>query len=212
LPPACAGNVICGHTYIGETYSPPTPGTPLNGIVVQLRDTNGNVIQTQPSSGGSYSFTVPATPPLTPPTIYNVSVAVPRGAVASPMGYQATIGSPVHLDFGVRNIPVPFQVQDVPGTFVLITPTSYNSNTPPTVNMNSTSPSQAWTKTIGQEGSVTMQVPRGSYYITCWKQAICSGKTTYRQTSSAPIYGGANLSPDAPPISQVSCPAITACP
>jgi hypothetical protein len=128
------------------------------------------------------------------------------------MGYQTTVGSTVHLDFGVRNVPVPIQVQDVPGTFVLLTPNSYTGTNPPTVNLNSSSPA-VWTKTIGQEGIATLQVPRGSYYMTCWKQTICYGKTTFLPTTSAQIYSGATVSPEAPPGgAPLSCPAITSCP
>ena len=112
--------------------------TPLTNIGVELRDTNGNVIQTQPTgSTGQYTFT-----PQNRNTPYFVNVAVGRGEVSAPMKTRAVVGSPSYYDFYLRNVPATISVgssfsTNMPVSLVLITTYSYTGATPPTIDLNS---------------------------------------------------------------------------
>ena len=72
-----------------------------HSINVELRDAQGNVIQTQTTGGsGLYTFS-----PSNPNTPYFVNVAVARTQVAAPMKSRAVINSPTYYDLYLKNVP-----------------------------------------------------------------------------------------------------------
>jgi hypothetical protein len=142
-----------------------------------------------------------------------VDVVVGRAQVAAPNQIKTRLNSSTFYNFNVRNVPATIQVNDpAPGTFVLITPNRYSGNTPPVIDMTSASPTVAWTKTIGLDGTAQIQVPRGTYYITCWKQVICSGTIQSLPTTSSPVSAGTTLSPGNPTPYTNYCGATPECP
>jgi hypothetical protein len=175
--------------------------------VVNLRDAKGNIIQTTQTMAdgtGLYTFS-------NPPTGHTfVNVAVGRNQVASPMSYKTTINSPTYYDFSLRNFPATIQVKDVQSTFVLISTYPYAGATPPTVNVGSPSPTMAWSKTIGSDGTVNLLVPQGTYYITCWKQVNCRGTLAYLSTGNSLVNNGNAVVPQVS--YPTSCSATPACP
>ena len=149
--------------------------TPLTNIGVELRDTNGNVIQTkQTAPDGSYQFAASLS------ASYFVNVAVARGEVSAPMKTRAVVGSPSYYDFYLRNVPATISVgtshsTNVPGSLVLITTYSYTGATPPTIDLKLV-PRPLWRgprPSDRRERSAIQVVPYGIYYIKCWTPVPC---------------------------------------
>lgn len=160
-PPApvvgpCPAGTICGSVKSQED------STLLTGMILNLKDSSGHVINTTKTNAlGNYSFSVPTNNP------YYVSVALNRNQNASPPFSSLT--QTFSTNFAVRGVPARVSFTGLPkGTFILLTKTVYNSNRAPSINATTTQ--DYYSKVVGTGAVATLDIPGGSpYFITCWE-------------------------------------------
>lgn len=180
-PPRCGIGHLCGDVHATER-----PTQVLPKIVVQLRSSSGQPIQSVlTNNSGHYDFTVPN-------GTYMVSAVPDRLWCANPISRTILSNNIIgNADFTMRGVPALLIPSGLVGTFVLITTFSYTGASAPPVgagigNIN-------WTITID-----SIQPPRGmkvqgglSYWMKCWKRE----GNGYVGGVSQSVAGGATLWP-----------------
>jgi hypothetical protein len=174
----CPGAVqatICGNVYEAETGPGSTKG--ISNVPVEMRDTLGKVLQTAMTGiDGSFNFPKPEV------GNYTLNVVSGRYQMASPNQSKVALGG--SRNFYLQGVPANVQVTDpTPGTFVLISTGTFS--TPPTVSR--ATKSLAFSGSIGQDGQVKISVPRGDYFVTCWRPSKNGNDTTYTASTTQPV-------------------------
>jgi hypothetical protein len=111
---------------------------------------------------GTYQFSSPGA------GSWYVTPAVGRLQVAFPTQASATPGHA--YDFPIRGVRTAVVVRDVPSTFVLLTPAPY-----PGANSPGNTGVKAYSSTVGVDGKAQINVPNGTYYMTCWRPTTLPG-------------------------------------
>ena len=207
LPTPC-GSDICGTVYKGETTTS-SSADELSGIVVQLRDSRGVLLKSlKTHNDGSYRF-------LSPPAgNYIVQVAVDRKQVAIPAQFNLSVGG--QAIFRISGVTSKVNVTGVQGTFALLAPAAsfpggYTGANPPNTNL-AAGGVRTYSAVIGSNGTATIPVARGAYFLTCWKPNSGGGsKMSYvRKPATGGVgVGGTTptvLEPQAPTPTTVACP------
>ena len=195
------GTNLCGRVFKGDLGA--AAQDPLEDIIVELRDSNGVVVQTaMTAADGLYSFA------SSPANAY-LTVSAGRNQVASPGRRTAAPGNQYH-DFTLSGVPARITVTGPPGTFVLITPAGAPFYaTPPTIDFRAgTTPPPVYSGAIGLSGQADIRVPRGAYGLTCWEPVETSGQTQYVRAPSSGVMAvpGGVLEPQNDPPAVVACP------
>jgi len=159
---------------------------------VALRNGAGQIRQTVKTVKGNYKFVDPGVGP------WYVALGVGRKQAAQPHGY-GPIGPNTAANFRLKGVPASFTFVDDPGTFILLTPTSYSGPRPPK-QMTGPSAQPMHTGTAGLNGKIEIPVIAGQpYYRTCWK--YCPKDQTYYRLpgddSSISLNGGSGVAAQA---------------
>jgi hypothetical protein len=174
--------MICGTVNATENSAV------LSGVPIELRDQRGILVATKKTdNNGFYSFG--PGDGLVAGKTYFVLPLTNKTESSNPFQYAANnltlVG--VRADFSIMGWPATVQVSGVtPGDVVLISTQTYNGSSPPKMNAGIWHTSSYYAATLGYNDGVTMQVPAGNYYLTCW-----AGSTTnnnrYSSSSSGPF-------------------------
>jgi hypothetical protein len=179
---------ICGTVTAAEDSSP------LASVPVELLGSDGEFkATTKTDQAGAYRF-VPSDG-LTANDTYFITPAVGRTMSPIPLQTAVTaltsVGAVANLQ--IRGWTSPLTVTTgVSGTVVLISTTSYASANAPALNPNSVASSGFYSAASASNGSATLQLPTGSYYVTCWVPQLTGETTTYNRFSSGPYSVSAN--------------------
>lgn len=154
-PGPCGTGIICGNVTALEAT-----GFPLKGVVIELRDGNGMLVNKATTNGsGNYSFSSLAGKHFVYPVMDRKWSSTPGYAYADPSDQK---------DFVVRGVPAGLTVTGNPGDFVLISADLYTGLTPPNIGPSSTMFSIS--KTIDSGGQSKLHIPAGrALFITCWE-------------------------------------------
>jgi hypothetical protein len=187
---------ICGTVTAAENSSA------LANVPVELLDAQGSLVTTANShQDGTYSFgslTANATYYIVP-VVGRTMSATPLRAAANPSQTnlsQLTLYGP-QVNLQIRGWLSPFQVtSSVPGATVFISAVSYNGDNAPSLNPNSSFSSGLYSANTGSTGSVTLPLPDGTYYVTCWIPTSSGGSVAYRRSPANGSFGPSQVFPN----------------
>jgi pimeloyl-ACP methyl ester carboxylesterase len=144
----CPAQSICGSVLDEETGT-----VKLVGIVIELRDGNGNVIQTRVTDGsGNYTFSNSAI------ASYYVDVAVLSGEVSNPLRIKTIPGS--QANFTVSFVPALLTITSPANAFVLLTGQEYTGPIP--------CHGAGCPYSISGTAPGPISVPAGTLWLTCY--------------------------------------------
>jgi hypothetical protein len=193
--PVCTNpTMICGTVTAAENSS-----VTLSGVPIQLRNSQGQfVATTQSDSSGKYSFDSSASGGnLVTGVDYYVVPVTGRTESATPMQFPiptlTAVGAIANLQ--IRGVPGMLKIaSSSPGSAILISTSRYNGSVSPTLDPNNMS--GFYTATAGWDGSASVSVPTGGYYITCWASAATGGSVVYNRVPSNGSNGPYNITPN----------------
>lgn len=167
---------------MAETYPGSLRG--LKNVVVEFREANGTLLRsTRTNTSGDFQLDPGGRQGY-------IRIAPGRNQVAWPSRIAVKAGD--RADFRLMGMPGQIEVRGNPGSFVLITTGPWEGASPARY-VGNPSPVRAYSGTIGtsrarsEVATVTLAVPRGNYYLTCWSSEIIGGKWGYRRVPSAPL-------------------------
>jgi len=104
-----------------------------------------------------------------------------------PLERRATSGG-LEANFTLRGVPAKLTFANQPaGTFILVTPGPYagaGSHSPPAVRQTDTNVPLTFSTIVNADGSASVSVPAGTYYVTCWRPVVSGPRVTYMKSAS----------------------------
>jgi len=214
-PPAPLTNPVCNNfaqSICGTIFASEVPTQKLDKLLVEIRDSLGQLIATTPTDnsliGYNYIFKGPAFINGT----YFVDVVLDRGENATPLQQLVTLKpdgttTPGSVDMTVTGVPTPITVSDSSGTLVLVTTTRWTLNTPPPIDRTTPATRDYYTAITDENGLATINVPGNfTYYMTCWRVTSSANGYAYTWNGSVatPITPGLFVPAGTLPVQQ--CP------
>lgn len=169
--PLCGNGVICGAVNSLGTASL------ASGVAIELFDATGKSKKVTKSSAigpRNYQLSVPD-------GTYVVHPVVGRSQIASPAQMTVKVAggipNPLSVDFGVR-VTGGVKLQNlVPGTFILLSRSSWAGALPPS---SGTFSDAVATATAGADGLIVLQAPSGvPYKLACWIPVVQDGHSKF---------------------------------
>ena len=175
----------------------------VQGLPVELRDANGRVMATSLTDNqGQYGF---GSGIAQAGSNYYVSVVPARTQSATPQAITPLLPTGASVNLNLGGYPATIQVTGNPSDFVLVTTNQWPANTA----APGTGAAASFTNVIGTNNTATINVPNGSYWLTCWRLQPCGSKMVYLRMSDTNL---GNLTPSQQ-VPSTNCGAVVgACP